>query len=148
MHPPPCHLHELPAHGDHLHFLAQRAPRSSHYLSPAGLDWGGVGEWGRYHSHKVKASHSRTTVSKKTAIQRSACHLLTQKAIPALRGTTDTSNPTGWTFSKLTYLTEENSVLNPLPTFISYRKGSFPIPSPYSRPMTDTMMGKCNFRMF
>lgn len=42
----------------------------------------------------------------------------------------------------------ENSVLNPLPTFISYRKGSFPTPSPYSRAMIDTMMGKCNFRMF
>lgn len=45
MHPPLCHLHERPAHGDHLHFLAQRVPTSSHYLSPA-PDWTGAG-WGR-----------------------------------------------------------------------------------------------------
>lgn len=72
-------------------------------------------------------------------------HRVTQSAAPALGSPAGRKHACGWSCRKLPYFIEEKSGLNPLLALMSYRKGSFLLPSSRSWPVTDTGMGNCIF---
>ena len=115
-----------------------------HYLSQA-PDWTGV----RGGSGRWKTSYLKTTVLKEDSTL--------FKGVPAIWVCIGCSCPVQYCrhehsywlkFSHTVIPHREKSALNPLLEFTRYRKGSFPIPSSNSRPMTDPRMGKCIFSRF
>lgn len=122
-HPHRCHLHKVSGPGDwraRVYHAASVQPDWAEVGSPLPV----VGP--------LQGDNSPT-----------GCHLA-----PVLCSVADTNTPTGYSFSKPSYLTGERPVLNPLLAFISYRKGSFLVPSSYSSLTTDMKLRNCVFCMF